>query len=71
MSLFKIVVIAFLVAIAGSLGTALFTLVRDKGQSRRTLNSLTLRVVLSIGLFALLMFGFLTGLIQPHGVYPR
>ena len=32
--------------------------------------SLTLRVALSVSLFILLFIGYLTGLIQPHGVSP-
>ncbi len=61
----KIVVILFLVFIVGSLASALYFLVKDKGQGERTVRALTVRVVLSLVLFALLMlgyhFGFITG----------
>ena len=64
----KIVVILFLVFILGSLFTALYYLVRDKGQGERTVKALTVRITLSVMLFALLMlgyyFGFITGKIQ-------
>jgi hypothetical protein len=48
----------------------MFFLVRDKGQTNRTVQSLTVRIVLSIFLFILLFIGFRAGWIQPHGVIP-
>lgn len=59
------IVIAFLILILGSLGSALFYLVKDKGQSDRTLRALTVRVGLSVGLFLLLMLGYYFGLLKP------
>jgi hypothetical protein len=52
-----------LVVIVGSLGSALWFLIRDKGGSDRTVKALTVRISLSIALFLLLMAGFATGLI--------
>lgn len=49
--------------IVGSLFSALYFLVRDKGQGTRTVKALTVRVTLSVILFALLMLGIYTGLI--------
>lgn len=57
-------VILFLVAIVASLGSALFYVFRDRGQTRRAVKALALRVGLSISLFALLMAGYYFGLIQ-------
>ena len=59
----KIVVILFIVLIFASLGSALYFLVKDNGASTRTAKALTLRVVFSITLFALLMLGYHFGLI--------
>ena len=59
----KIAVILFLVFIVGSLFSALYFLVRDKGQGTRTVKALTVRVTLSVILFALLMLGIYTGVI--------
>lgn len=59
----KIVVILFLVFILGSLASALYFLVKDRGQGERTVKALTVRVALSVLLFALLILGFYTGLI--------
>jgi len=66
----KIVVVLFLLAIVASLGSGLFYLVRDKGSSDRTVRALTVRIGLSVLLFVLLMLGYVTGLLQPHGIHP-
>lgn len=60
----RIVVIVFLLFILGSLGSALYYLIRDKGKSDRTVKALTWRIGLSITLFILLMAGYYTGLIH-------
>ena len=59
----KIIVILFLVFIVASLFSALYFLIRDKGQGTRTVKALTVRVTLSVILFALLMLGIYTGVI--------
>jgi DUF2909 family protein len=59
----RYVVILFLVIIFGSLFSALYYLIRDKGQSDRTVRALTVRISLSIVLFVLLMAAFYFGLI--------
>jgi len=61
-------VIAMLALIVLSLGSALYYLVKDRGQSMRTVKALALRVGLSIALFLILMasyyFGFITDRIR-------
>lgn len=64
----KIVVILFLVLIVGSLGSALYYLVRDKGTTDRTVKALTVRISLSIALFVLLMAGYYFGFIPKGGL---
>jgi hypothetical protein len=64
----KIVIIAFLILIVGSLGSALYYLVRDKGTSDRTVKALTVRISLSIALFVLLMAGYYFGFIPRGGL---
>lgn len=59
----KIAVILFLVFILGSLFSALYFLVRDKGQGERTVKALTVRITLSVVLFVLLMLGYYFGVI--------
>ena len=59
----RIIVIALLVLIVASLGSALFFLFADKSGSKRTVKALTVRISLSILLFAILMAGYYFGLI--------
>ena len=59
----KILVIAFVLLIIASLGSALYFLVSDQSGSRRMVKALALRVGLSITLFILLMAGYYFGLI--------
>lgn len=63
----KLVIIAFLVAIVGSLACALFFLMRDKSGSDRTVKALTVRVALSLALFLILMLGYYFGFIPKSG----
>jgi formate/nitrite transporter FocA (FNT family) len=59
----RILVLAIIALILISLGSALFFLVRDKGQSTRTVKALAVRVALSLALFLLLMIGYKLGFI--------
>jgi Protein of unknown function (DUF2909) len=58
----RYIVIAVLVMIVGSLGSALYYMMKDQGKSDRTVRALTLRVALSMSLFLLLMAGYYFGL---------
>ncbi len=64
----KLIVIVFIVFILTSLGSALYFLVKDKGQSDRTVKALTVRIALSIALFAFLLLGFHFGFIPKQGL---
>ena len=59
----KIAAVLFLLFIIASLGSALYYLVKDKGQGTRALKALTIRIGLSVILFAMLMLGFYFGII--------
>jgi hypothetical protein len=61
------VAIAFLLIIA-SLGSALFYLMRDKGQSNNTVKALALRVGLSVALFISLLIAHWLGWIETSGL---
>jgi ABC-type uncharacterized transport system permease subunit len=65
-----LVVLVLFVAILASLGSALGILLRSKGDSKRMLQALTLRVGLSVLLFVLLLIAWRAGLISPHGLMP-
>jgi membrane protease YdiL (CAAX protease family) len=69
-TLIRFMVIGVLVAIVASLGSALFYLARGRGDSRKMVRALTVRVGLSLALFILLMIAWYTGLISPHDVEP-
>ena len=68
--LIKIVAITALIAIVVSLLSGMIFLVKDKGQTDRTAKALTLRIVLSVSLFGILMLAIATGHLKPHGIYP-
>jgi hypothetical protein len=64
--LFKIIIISLLLIILISLGTALFSMVKNQPESNRTVKALTVRITLSIALLILIMVGYSMGLITPH-----
>jgi hypothetical protein len=59
----RYVVIAMLVLIVASMGSALYYLMTERTGSRRMLRALALRVGLSVALFSALMAGYYFGLI--------
>jgi hypothetical protein len=63
----RIVVILIFVGILGSLASALFYLMRDKGTSSKTVNALTLRIGMSVILFLFLLFAHWMGWIETTG----
>lgn len=60
----RYLVIVVLLLIIASLGSALFFLFRDTGNSSRMMRTLALRVGLSLALFIALMLSYHFGLIQ-------
>jgi choline-glycine betaine transporter len=67
LDLFKLAIIATLLAILTSLGVALFHMTTGKGDSSKMLKALTWRIGLSVALFALLAIAGHQGWISPHG----
>jgi hypothetical protein len=68
MPLIKILIVACLLGIIVSLGSGLFHLVNDKGESKKMVSALTVRVALSVALFVLLFIAWRMGILQPHGI---
>jgi hypothetical protein len=64
----KIIVAIAFVLIIGSLASALFFLMRDKGKTDRTVWALTMRVGLSVVLFVMLLLAYRLGYIEPTGI---
>ncbi|HYF59420.1 MAG TPA: twin transmembrane helix small protein [Burkholderiaceae bacterium] len=64
----KVVIALAFLGIVGSLGSALFFMMRDKGRTRNTVRALALRVGLSIGLFVFLLVSHQLGWIEANGI---
>lgn len=66
---YKLIVIVVFIGILVSLGSALYQLSRhDKGDSKKMVRALAIRVGLSIALFLMLMVLWYAGVIVPHGL---
>jgi len=64
----KYIVIGALILIVGSLGSALYFLYHDRGQSSRMVRALAIRVALSAGLLAFLVLSYRMGWIGETGL---
>jgi hypothetical protein len=66
--MFKLLIVINLLLILISLGAGIVFLAKDNGEKNRVVTSLTFRIVLSFTLFLLLIIGYYTGEIAPHGL---
>lgn len=64
----KIIIIFAMIFIVGALASSLIFLIRDSGNSKRTVKALTIRISISLSLFIFLLVAFKLGLITPHGI---
>jgi hypothetical protein len=64
----KWMIVLILLIIIGSLGSALYFMMKDKGNSSRMVHSLMLRIGLSIALFTGIWIAYYFGLIQSTGL---
>jgi hypothetical protein len=64
----KVLVVAILLAIIGSLGQALFSMSSGPGNSQQMVRALTVRITLSLALFGLLFVSQHFGWLEPHAV---
>ena len=62
----RYLVIAVLLMIVASLGSAVFFMMHDRGNSTRMVKALAIRVGLSVALFLFLMLGYYFGLFPDH-----
>ncbi|MDQ3038260.1 MAG: twin transmembrane helix small protein [Pseudomonadota bacterium] len=67
-SLKTLLIVAVLILILWNLGAGLYYMLVDKGQTKRTVNSLTRRIALSMALFLFVALAIYMGWITPHGV---
>ena len=64
----KIVVLVLLVAVLASLFSGLYFVYKDKGTTNRAVISLTIRIALSVVVFAILIGSYYFGWIPPKGL---
>ena len=62
----KPVIIILLVALFISLGRGFYFLMKDQGKTKRTLNSLGIRIVLAASLLAVVTYGLVTGQLKSN-----
>lgn len=62
----KFLLLILFAAVVLSLFSGLFFLIKDQGNSHRTVNSLFFRVTFSVLLIVVLLYGFYSGEITPH-----
>lgn len=51
-----------------NLGAGLYYMLVDKGKTKRTVNALTWRIGLSVGLILFVILSIYMGWIEPHGI---
>lgn len=68
--MYKLPVLLVLGFIVFSLGQGMYFLAKDDGDvdKTRVVKALTVRIVLSLTLFLLLMLGYFVGVFTPHGM---
>ncbi len=64
----KILILVLFIAIIVSLVYSFVFLMKDDNSSHRTVNMLFVRITLTIALIAVLIIGFYTGSLTPHGL---
>ena len=68
--MYKLPVLLVLGFIVFSLFEGMYFLAKDDGDVNKTrvVKALTIRIVLSINLFVLLILGYFAGVLEPHGM---
>jgi succinate dehydrogenase/fumarate reductase cytochrome b subunit len=67
-SLKTLLIVGFLILIVWNLGSGLYYMMTDKGQTDRTVKALTKRIALSIALILGVVFAAWMGWIEFHGI---
>ena len=68
---YKVALVVMLIVVLFSLGQALYFMMTDKGQSKRTSWALTRRISLSLVIIVMVIIGIALGWLHPHGILPR
>ena len=64
----RIVIFVLVLAVIASLFSGLYFVYKDKGNSNRAVISLTIRIGLSLLIFAILIVSYLMGWVGPRGL---
>ena len=67
-TVYKYALVGLLLVVIFSLGQALYFMMTDKDDDRRTVWALTRRIGLSLLLIAMVVFGIWMGWVNPHGI---
>jgi uncharacterized membrane protein len=67
-TIYKIALVVVLLVVIFSLGQALYFMMTDKDDDRRTVWALTRRIGLSLLLIGMVAFGIWIGWLHPHGI---
>ncbi|MEO7050932.1 MAG: twin transmembrane helix small protein [Rhodanobacter sp.] len=67
-TIYKIALVVMLLVVIFNLGQALYFMMTDQDDDRRTVWALTRRIGLSLVLIAMIIFGIWMGWLQPHGL---
>ncbi len=67
-TIYKIALVVVLLVVIFNLGQALYFMMTDKDDDRRTVWALTRRIGLSLVLIAMVILGIWTGWLHPHGI---
>jgi succinate dehydrogenase/fumarate reductase cytochrome b subunit len=67
-TIYKYALVILLLVVLFNLGQALYFMMTDKGQSKRTVWALTRRIGLSLVLIAMVALGIFMGWLHPHDV---
>ena len=65
---YKVALVIMLIVVIFNLGQALYFMMTDKGQSKRTSWALTRRIGLSLVVILMVIIGIAAGWLHPHGV---
>lgn len=68
--MFKVLLVVLFFAAVISLFSGLFFILKDRGQSGRTVKALSLRVLFCVLLLVALAYGILSGVITPNNPWP-
>jgi Protein of unknown function (DUF2909) len=66
----RLIIILAFIAILVSLFSGTYFMLKDRGRSTRSVKALSVRIGLSLLLFALLIVAYLAGIIKPNGIHP-